>query len=179
MDWLHAWREWLAGHDTRHLVIQGTSILWWGRVGKVLELLGAVTVAIDLAGPTHMEQFRSALTARRSLIISVVKRKSLPKAKIGEAVFTILACCVSAALIVAGQWLKHHGQPWRFFGYLLVYGGAIPASVVAAGVLVSLVVSLLAVPLGETASADKLGISLKWFGFWALLLGFSMDLLSS
>ncbi|MFI5610074.1 hypothetical protein [Amycolatopsis sp. NPDC051903] len=33
-DLLHAWREWLAGHDTAQLPVFGVPVLCWGRLGK-------------------------------------------------------------------------------------------------------------------------------------------------
>lgn len=68
-DLLHAWREWLAGHDTTQLRVFGVAVLWWGRLGKTLEFLGGLTVVIDLLGRARMEAFHATLRGRRARLV--------------------------------------------------------------------------------------------------------------
>ncbi|MFI5615445.1 hypothetical protein [Amycolatopsis sp. NPDC051903] len=80
-DLLHAWREWLAGHDTAQLRVFGIAILWWGRLGKTLEFLGGLTVVIDLLGRTRMAAFHTTLRNRRTQLISRLRRWLAPRRK--------------------------------------------------------------------------------------------------
>jgi hypothetical protein len=73
-DLLHAWREWLAGHDTTELRVFGIVVLWWGRLGKTLEFLGGLTVVIDILGRTRMEAFHTHLRNRRLRVVSTIRR---------------------------------------------------------------------------------------------------------
>lgn len=80
-DLLHAWREWLAGHDTSQLRVFGIAVLWWGRLGKTLEFLGGLTVVIDLLGRARMETFHANLRTRRARLSSLMRGWGGPRRK--------------------------------------------------------------------------------------------------
>ncbi len=56
-----AWREWAAGNDTLDLVLWGLEIRWWGRIGKMLQFAGALTVILDIVGPQRLIAFGASL----------------------------------------------------------------------------------------------------------------------
>ncbi len=56
-----AWREWAAGNDTLDLVLWGLEIRWWGRIGKMLQFAGALTVILDIVGPERLIAFGASL----------------------------------------------------------------------------------------------------------------------
>ncbi len=80
-DLLHAWREWLAGHDTTQLRVFGIPVLWWGRFGKTLEFFGGLTVVVDLLGRTRMEAFHANLRKRRARLGATARRWRTPHRK--------------------------------------------------------------------------------------------------
>ncbi len=55
------WREWAAGNSTLEFELWGLEMLWWGRIGKILQLLGALTVLAEIVGPERLESTAVAL----------------------------------------------------------------------------------------------------------------------
>lgn len=51
MNLLEAWRLWGQGSQLESATLWGLSLLWWGRIGKLLQFAGALTVVLDLIGP--------------------------------------------------------------------------------------------------------------------------------
>ena len=58
---LDAWILWLAGHLSPHSTIWGVSIFWWGRLGKMMQFIGAATIIADIIGPEKIRAFGSSL----------------------------------------------------------------------------------------------------------------------
>jgi hypothetical protein len=61
VDLLEAWRLWGSGQPTADLVLWGLPILWWGRIGKLAQFAGALTVVLDLIGPARLRAWGRAL----------------------------------------------------------------------------------------------------------------------
>jgi len=57
---LSAWHEWAMGQPV-HLQLFGLNLLWWARVGKLLEFSGIVTIIADLVGPPRIRRFGASL----------------------------------------------------------------------------------------------------------------------
>ncbi len=55
------WREWAAGNSTLEFELWGLEMVWWGRIGKILQLLGALTVLVEIVGTERMLRTGEAL----------------------------------------------------------------------------------------------------------------------
>ncbi len=58
------WREWASGESTLGFELWGLEMVWWGRIGKMLQLLGALTVLVELVGTERM--LRTGETLRQA-----------------------------------------------------------------------------------------------------------------
>lgn len=56
-----AWAEWFSGHTTQQCTLWGLQMLWWGRIGKILEFLAAVTILADIIGASRLRMFGRSL----------------------------------------------------------------------------------------------------------------------
>lgn len=56
-----AWVLWLSGHLSPDLMIWGVSIFWWGRLGKIMQAIGAITIIADIIGPEKIRAFGASL----------------------------------------------------------------------------------------------------------------------
>ncbi|HEY9699447.1 MAG TPA: hypothetical protein V6D10_19470 [Trichocoleus sp.] len=58
---VQAWTLWLSGHLSSHATIWGVSIFWWGRLGKMMQFVGAITIIADIIGPEKIRRFGTSL----------------------------------------------------------------------------------------------------------------------
>lgn len=58
---IEAWKIWLAGDLPANTVLWGISILWWERIGKLMQVLGAATIIADIIGPEKIRRFGASL----------------------------------------------------------------------------------------------------------------------
>jgi hypothetical protein len=58
---IEAWRIWLSGLPTDTLSLWGLEILWWGRVGKVLQFVGALSIIAEIVGVPRLRGFGRSL----------------------------------------------------------------------------------------------------------------------
>lgn len=67
---MEAWRLWLAGKSVSTLSLWGLEILWWGRVGKMVQFAAALTIVAEIIGPERLRNFgnslHSAFTLRKA-----------------------------------------------------------------------------------------------------------------
>ena len=62
-----AWRQWLSGNLVHESVLWGFSILWWGRIGKIVQFAAALTIIADIIGPERLRLFGNSLHGAFSL----------------------------------------------------------------------------------------------------------------
>jgi hypothetical protein len=197
---LHAWREWLAGHDITHLRVFGIEIRWWGRIGKALEFLGGLTVVIDLLGRERMEMFHATLRRRRTRLLGRWRRNRSsaremnPVGTVSPA-STMQKGCFVAGTVAVGLFIfvtNHYANDYAGGGELMPPSVLVPFIVIAAPTLGGLVLgqvcyvaglflleAFVVTTLGQLATRKGLESRLKWIGLWIFVFGFSMDLLSS
>lgn len=48
------WRAWWSGRQTTTVALCGVPMLWWGRVGKLLQFVAGLAVLLDLVGPERL-----------------------------------------------------------------------------------------------------------------------------
>ncbi len=56
-----AWRSWLSGDQVQNSLLWGLKILWWARIGKVIQLLAALTIIADIIGPARLRSFGNSM----------------------------------------------------------------------------------------------------------------------
>ncbi|MGW4488082.1 hypothetical protein ACWEOE_30075 [Amycolatopsis sp. NPDC004368] len=189
-DLLHAWHEWLAGHDTAQLRVFGVTVLWWGRLGKTLEFLGGLTVVIDLLGRQRMTVVHAALRDRRQRLVDRLRRRPVPARPARE---EGLRVAWWVGTIVMGLFIfvaTHYayappGDPMPAGVVVLFIAVAAPTLggfvVGGGGYLVGLLLveGFVVTTLGQLPTREGLESRLKWIGLVVFVFGFSLDLLSS
>lgn len=71
ISYLDAWGMWLAGGSTLGNDLLGLSMIWWGRLGKVLSFVAGAAVVVDLLGPERLSRYGDRMTllvARRPVL---------------------------------------------------------------------------------------------------------------
>jgi hypothetical protein len=58
---VEAWTHWLSGDLPPTATFFGVSIFWWGRLGKIMQGIGAVTIVADIIGPEKIRSFGTSL----------------------------------------------------------------------------------------------------------------------
>lgn len=58
---IEAWTQWFSGHLPSDATIWGVSIFWWGRIGKIMQAIGGVTIIADIIGPEKIRSFGTSL----------------------------------------------------------------------------------------------------------------------
>lgn len=58
---IDAWKAWLENSLSLDVQVWGVSILWWGRLGKLAQFLGALTIIADIIGPARLRSFGKSL----------------------------------------------------------------------------------------------------------------------
>ena len=58
---VEAWQRWAAGESVQHLNLWFWSILWWGRIGKILGIFGLLALIAEIIGPKKLQQFGGSL----------------------------------------------------------------------------------------------------------------------
>jgi hypothetical protein len=197
-DLLHAWREWLAGHDITHLPVFGIEVRWWGRLGKTLEFLGGLTVVIDLLGRERMEEFHATLLRRRARLLARFRSNVTTDGEIpvktvdpktahekGLRVAFIVGTVAMGLFIVVATHYAYQGDPMPVPVLLLFIAIAAPGLggfvLGPAGYLLGLLLveAFVVTTLGQLKTREGLETRLKWIGLTIFIAGFSMDLLSS
>ncbi|MCH8805670.1 MAG: hypothetical protein IH986_06235 [Planctomycetes bacterium] len=58
---IDAWSLWFSTHLDDSFVLWGVKLLWWGRIGKLLQTAAILTVIIELIGAEHLRRFGNDL----------------------------------------------------------------------------------------------------------------------
>ena len=61
MELLHIWGEWLNGAVDQDDLLWGISVLWWGRIGKLMQFAAAWVLVIEIIGPERLRGWGSSL----------------------------------------------------------------------------------------------------------------------
>jgi hypothetical protein len=191
-DLLHAWREWLAGHDITQIRLFGIEILWWGRIGKTLEFLGGLTVVVDLLGRARMAAFHDTLRRRRVRLIARLRRdkdKPAGHPKTGDPAglrgFVVAGALAVGLFVFVGEHYAGLGGDPMPTPLLVAMIAILAPTVGGMAGLVGYLAGLLLLEafavttLGQLRTREGLESRLKWIGLAIFVAGFSMDLLSS
>lgn len=183
-----AWTHWWSGEQVGGLPLFGTTVLFWGRLGKVLQFAAGLVVVLDLAGARRLTCARTWLRGWLDTVSELIVR------------FTW-----------THRWLADNRGPWRrWLGMLsqyVLYGllvgvplwfgvamdKALEYPLIALFAVVFLVVTtvalaaqlLLAVGYGTASAAvwlfggDQPGHVARWLAVGLFVVGFQFDLLAS
>jgi hypothetical protein len=83
-QWWHLWQRWSTGEQLTGMELWGHSLIFWARLGKLLQFLSGLTVILDLIGPDPLRSF-----GRRLLRVSWRKSVSKPAENVAVAVFLV------------------------------------------------------------------------------------------
>lgn len=61
IDYFDAWHQWFDGKEVKLFDMWGMSILWWARLGKVLQFMAGLTVILDLIGAGRLRTIGTRL----------------------------------------------------------------------------------------------------------------------
>lgn len=61
MELLQLWGQWLNGAVDQNDLLWGTSVLWWGRIGKLMQFAAAWAIVIEIIGPVRLRRWGSSL----------------------------------------------------------------------------------------------------------------------
>ncbi|WP_096595782.1 hypothetical protein [Calothrix sp. NIES-2098] len=61
ISYLEAWQLWFSGQQTSSYLLWGMQILWWGRIGKVIQLISALTILAEIIGAERIRKFGKSL----------------------------------------------------------------------------------------------------------------------
>ena len=56
LGWWHALDLWWDGTLRREQSVLGLPVLWWGRIGKILQFIAGLTVVLDIVGPKRLAE---------------------------------------------------------------------------------------------------------------------------
>lgn len=189
VDLLQAWQEWQKG-EVKDLILYGKQIFWWGRVGKVLELVSATMIIAEVIGSERLRRF--GLRLHGFSAEEKAKRLLHSPNKIVTIFFTLVGAWLSLTLsyIFTSFLLSHFGGPSPALGiftfgvcaFILFLIGIVVLPI-AGGDYVARVGSRIdTVIIQPTAWAlDRPHVTdwVKVISVLLLLIGFHFDLLSS
>ena len=183
VTYLEAWSRWLNGESVSNYILWNAQILWWGRMGKLVSAISALTIITEIIGPTRLREFGASLHNRIDLQVAFNRlKKSLAYLRLMRRVLTSAvnerepavedldepSCgfLLLMSFLIAGAWL---GAGLTFYevyfarGFWLALGGCLIAFVL--GVYSSPVVAslILSVPPTVLLVIDVVGIKpLAW-----------------
>lgn len=152
-----AWLLWWQGVDVKPMSLHGVSMLWVGRIAKVITFVGGLTVLLDLIGPDRVRHLAGQTRRKydtethRLRYVWIVGMLTI----VGSSCGILLETFPPARLII-------------MFCVLIV---AVMSLVVTTPLALAGIADLL-----ESELSERL---LRWFGFGLLAVGFSFDLLTS
>lgn len=54
VDYFDAWARWFDGNEVKNLTMGGIQILWWARIGKLMQFAAGLVIVLDLIGPERL-----------------------------------------------------------------------------------------------------------------------------
>jgi hypothetical protein len=61
VSYLEAWTLWLSGNQVQDSLLWGVKILWWGRIGKLIQFMAALTIIAEIIGPDRLRLFGNSM----------------------------------------------------------------------------------------------------------------------
>jgi hypothetical protein len=199
---LEAWRVWFSGDSTEHLMVCGSSLLWWGRIGKVIEFVSGLYIVAEIVGENRIKAFGCSIKSLRNVvpfsrIADSVRKRLIFGAVVAAILLTILVafgyCFFGFGW--SGCWRVYHCTPGegptppdcsleeqrdiQSIGIRILIGSASPIAVV---LLIAFIIGVIIPDFILRPLAWILHKDLSWTKAMSLLLlavGFHFDLLAS
>ena len=61
------WSLWVSSNVSPNTPLWGVSLLWWGRIGKIIQFVGAALIIAEIIGAERLRSFGSSLHGKFSL----------------------------------------------------------------------------------------------------------------
>ncbi|MBF9131908.1 hypothetical protein I0C86_23515 [Plantactinospora sp. S1510] len=187
-----AWNEWAGGASVSSMPLWGLTVIWWARIGKLLQFAAGLTVVLDLIGPQRLRAFgqscSSAIQQSAARIGQVSQQQGASGAIVPFVMFSALASTGVGLMAIARDVF-----PGTSLGTIALTAIAVVAIILAAryfrlipqltklaflgfaGILVELFVR----PVSYILDNANPGHLIRWIAFFAFIAGFSLDLLGS
>lgn len=184
-DFSEVWSAWLAGRDIGDAKMGGLSILWWGRVGRLSQFLGGLTVVLDVIGSARLRrwarglQYLSHAMRRPGLLGDESAMKLIWRVAISSAI-TMTFLGGTAFYVLLTQW----SMPTLGRVTVAAFGTVIigSASIGLLPYLAMAVLSALSLTLKAMSwlfDAPRPGHPMRWLAVALIVSGFGFDLLAS
>ncbi|MDP1715211.1 MAG: hypothetical protein Q8L41_10760 [Anaerolineales bacterium] len=76
ITYIEVWKLWFAGESTNQFYLWGLSILWWGRIGKVVGLLAGLVVISEIIGSGNLLRLSIELQTTIDITTTVTALKN-------------------------------------------------------------------------------------------------------
>ena len=201
--------KWLEGVDVKdHVFLFGKTVFFWGRIGKIMQLLASFVIFAEIIGPSRLRALACALRSRYDLIKAIVDVKIAFKNSLDflllhdieegnlRARLFYFFMLIGTGLIV--YWLFIYGRIISIdFGFM---SKPVPfvASIVLFLILIRFILALIPLvftafiylfgllmaysilkPVAFVLDREYIDIKIKVISFFILLLGSFFDLLSA
>jgi hypothetical protein len=176
----------------------GMDILWWGRMGKIASVIGALAVLAEVAGPARLADLGTYLRFGRThirqlhhfpmMFMRSFMREGREKSQEQPAVVTSVAILIAYMLLVFASWPAMRLESVAFsiayivVGFVAVYLMALLAISVLAfmlSVLAFLFDKVCIGPLVHILARRRAAKRIQAYGLLVSMVGFHFDLLSS
>jgi hypothetical protein len=206
---LDAWNVWFSGGSVASYNFLGMDILWWGRIGKIMEFVSALAIIAEIVGHERLRVFGKSLHGRftidragrlfrecilwwKCVLVYVLHSgergdEAMDKGKETKVnKVNYLTCSLLTACIV---WFYYLDKAWyviiiaaaiAYFLLLLTLSPIVTFILVVSYLLLGLLVdSLLIEPLAWMLERESFDRVIKVVSLLLLATGFHFDLLAS
>src|SRR5262245_14209686 len=70
------WSVWWSGRSAGGMPLWGMTVLWWGRVGKLMQFSAGLTVILDLVGPDRLRHMGRAFEEKANVVDRLMDKVS-------------------------------------------------------------------------------------------------------
>lgn len=68
---IDVWKLWFSGEETKDYILWGWKLLYWGRLGKIIQLISAFTIITDIVGVDRLQRFGDSMRNQFSLDVTI------------------------------------------------------------------------------------------------------------
>ena len=169
LSYWEAWSMWWSSHKLDSFSMWGLPILWWGRIGKLMQYGGGLIIILDLIGPKRLESAVVAIgRSSRTVAGHSLKYPIVPMGLTFAASWLFIFA--KSSEINATNLSDEEGVE------MLTLVLIVPTILV--GFMFGFLDKLARFPLAILRN-QRSSHPARWFAFVILTLGFSFDLLAS
>ena len=198
-----AWSFWWSGQKVDEMQMWGLSLLWWGRIGKLLQFIGGLIVIFDLIGSVKLNNAAEKVSRRAQRMRHSASRhfeghdethNERRQSRIDK-IDRFLVNVLTIAILSIMAWIavRHFNLIEILFrpsderhplDYLLKIPAIIALIIAFLGAmsLSRVLISAAHLPLLALAwlfDSNRPGHPARWIAFFVVVVGFHLDLLAS